>query len=177
LTTRKLSYFTCSAGSFFPCVISVMSVFCVHLIVYQQQQLGLPEARRLSSPSAGQAVQYFTVQIITPPPLFSSYRQGRTPCWVDSLQSLASLLNTAPPPPPEEACTLYRESREGWPLLVGLVVPEQEIFLCCLGCFSQPNTKYFFSHCTKFRILCPHCPASWAGSQPGRLSLSMCLWF
>ncbi len=39
-----------------PCVTSVMSVFCVHLVIYQQQlQLELPEARTAEQPigSAG----------------------------------------------------------------------------------------------------------------------------
>ncbi len=35
-----------SADPCLPCRISIMSVFCVHLVIYQQlQQLGLPEAR------------------------------------------------------------------------------------------------------------------------------------
>ncbi len=36
-------------------------------------------------------------------------------------------------------------------------------------------TKYFFPHRTLFHFLCPHRPASWAGSRAG-LSLSVCLW-
>ncbi len=52
----------------------------------------------------------------------------------------------------------------GW--FVGLAVPEQEI-LFCLGWSSQPSAKYFFPHRTQFRFLCPHRPASWAGSCAG----------
>jgi hypothetical protein len=42
-------------------------------------------------------------------------------------------------------------------------------FLSCLGCFSRPSTTPFFSHCTLFRLICHHCPASWAGSRAGSL--------
>ncbi len=80
---------------------------------------------------------------------------------------------------------LARETREGWPLLtfvwnwgerglkeykwnglVGIVVPVQDIFFC-RSCSSRPNTKYFFPHRTLFRFLCPHRPASLAGSRAG----------
>jgi hypothetical protein len=84
-----------------------------------------------------------------------------------------------------------RESREGWPLLtvetevhgdsksinvrgpslvgfVGLSCQCQyKRFLVSLGCSSQPSTKYFFPRCTLFQCLCPHRPASWAGSRAG----------
>ncbi len=39
-------------------------------------------------------------------------------------------------------------------------------FLSCLGCFSWPST-IFFHHCTLFHFVCPHRPASWAGSRAG----------
>jgi len=39
----------------------------------------------------------------------------------------------------------------------------QEIF----GCSSRPSTKYFFPGRTLFIFLCPHRPASWAGSRAG----------
>ncbi len=41
-------------------------------------------------------------------------------------------------------------------------------FLFCLGCSNMPSTKYFFPHRTLgFQFLCPHLPASWAGSRAG----------
>jgi hypothetical protein len=88
-------------------------------------------------------------------------------------------------------CGVYGHAwnRERWPLLTvetgvngnskstenggfflgyfaGLVMPGQEI-LFRLGCSSRPSTKYFFPHRTQFRFLCPHRPASWAGSRAG----------
>ncbi len=49
-------------------------------------------------------------------------------------------------------------------------------FLSCLGCPSQPISKYV--HRTLFQCVYHHCPASWASSRAGvgRLSLSLCLW-
>ncbi len=50
-------------------------------------------------------------------------------------------------------------------------------FLCCLGYSSRPGTKYFFAHRTQYKILCPHRPASCAGSRAGSpVSLCVCLW-
>ncbi len=40
-------------------------------------------------------------------------------------------------------------------------------FLFCLGCSSQPSTKYFFLLCTLFQFLCPHRPPNWACSRAG----------
>jgi hypothetical protein len=40
-------------------------------------------------------------------------------------------------------------------------------FFFCLGCFSRPSTKLFFPNPTLFHFLCPHLPASWAGSRAG----------
>jgi hypothetical protein len=45
---------------------------------------------------------------------------------------------------------------------VGLVVP-----VTCLGCPSQPSTKYFFPHRALFQFIV----------MLGRISLNMCLWF
>jgi hypothetical protein len=47
------AYCTRKVGPSLPCVISVMRVFCVHLVIYeyqQLQQLGLPEARSSAAP-------------------------------------------------------------------------------------------------------------------------------
>jgi hypothetical protein len=82
-----------------------------------------------------------------------------------------------------------RETREGWPLLtleteangdskrtnerdtflVGSLCLSCrcKLFLFCLGCFSQPSTKYFFPHRTLLQFLRPQYPASWAGSRAG----------
>jgi hypothetical protein len=49
-----------------------------------------------------------------------------------------------------------------WACLVGT-----RDFCFCLGCSSQPSTKYFFPHRTLFPFLCASCPASWAGSRAG----------
>ncbi len=72
---------TWSAGPCLPCVISLMSVFCVHLVIYQQlQQLGLTEARSWAAPrQLGQTVQvrhgrrYGPPIITVPLPLSSSW--------------------------------------------------------------------------------------------------------
>jgi hypothetical protein len=37
-------------------------------------------------------------------------------------------------------------------------------FLSYLGCSCRLSAKYFFPHCTLFHFVCPHRPASWAGS-------------
>ncbi len=42
-------------------------------------------------------------------------------------------------------------------------------FCPALGYSSRPCTKYIFSHHTLFQCLCPHRPASWAGSHAGSL--------
>ncbi len=80
-----------------------------------------------------------------------------------------------------------RETRDRWPLLtvetevngdsgstyeigpslvgsLGLSCRFKRV-LSCLGCPSQPNSKYF--HRTLFQFVCPHCPASWADSRVG----------
>ncbi len=45
---------TWRAGPCLYCVISLMSVFCVHLLIYQQlQQLGMPAARSWAAPRQG----------------------------------------------------------------------------------------------------------------------------
>ncbi len=73
-----------------------------------------------------------------------------------------------------------RANREGWPLLtvetevngdsnIGLVMPIQENFFF-LGCSVGPVQNIFSSLYT-IPFLCPHRPASWAGSRVGRLSL------
>ncbi len=36
-----------------------------------------------------------------------------------------------------------------------------------LSCSGQTSTKYSFPRCTLFQILCPHRPATWAGSRAG----------
>jgi hypothetical protein len=77
-------------------VISVMAVavFCIHLVIYrQQQQLRIAAEQLLGT--AGVSVYrgrrygppFITVQIIARHPSHPS-RQGRTPCWVDSLRLL-----------------------------------------------------------------------------------------
>jgi hypothetical protein len=82
-----------------------------------------------------------------------------------------------------------RETREGWPLLTveievnggskskkewGLSVVGSlglsfrfKRLLSCLGCSGQPSKKYFFPHSTPFPFMCPHRPATWAGSRAG----------
>jgi hypothetical protein len=80
-----------------------------------------------------------------------------------------------------------RKTKEGWPLLTvetevngdsksinervpsllgSLGLSEQyKRFFVCLGCSSQPCTKYLFPQCTLFQFLFPHRQASWAGSH------------
>ncbi len=81
-----------------------------------------------------------------------------------------------------------RENREGWPLLtveteangdswstcekipslVASLGSSRRCYrlLSCLGCSSQPCTKYFVPHRTLFHYIVPiHRPASWAGSR------------
>ncbi len=96
--SRELSYCTWSAGPCLPCVISVMSVFCIHLVIYQQQ-LRLLEARSWAAPWQGR--RYSTSsswQALRPSQYKSSHthpfppaRQGRTPCWDNSLRPSASV--------------------------------------------------------------------------------------
>ncbi len=40
-------------------------------------------------------------------------------------------------------------------------------FLSCVGCSSKPCTKSIFPPRTLFHFMCPHRPASWAGSRAG----------
>ncbi len=84
---------TWSAGPSLPCVISVMSGCFVYIWrLYQQQQK--PRIARSLQLSIFHGRRYglpFTVQIINTPPLSSSYRQRRTPCWVNSLRHSASV--------------------------------------------------------------------------------------
>ncbi len=51
-----------------------------------------------------------------------------------------------------------------------------KIYLSCLGCYSQPNTK---NSPHSFSLFVSPSPRNLgrAGSRPGRLSLNMCLWF
>ncbi len=51
-------------------------------------------------------------------------------------------------------------------------------FLSRLGCSSRPSTKYFFHTGLYFTlfVVCPHCPASWAGSRATSPSLNKRLW-
>jgi hypothetical protein len=76
-----------------------------------------------------------------------------------------------------------RETREGWPLLTvetqvnwdskrtidrgPSLVSSLDLscryrrFLFCLGCSSQPSTKYYFSHRTLFHFISLRSPATW----------------
>ncbi len=49
-------------------------------------------------------------------------------------------------------------------------------FLSCVSCSSWPSTKYFFPHRTVFQFICPHHPASWAGSRAGSPVSNVYLW-
>jgi hypothetical protein len=49
-------------------------------------------------------------------------------------------------------------------------------FLFCLGCSSQPSTKYFFLHCILLQPLCPRKQQAAQSAVLGRPSISMCLW-
>ncbi len=82
-----------------------------------------------------------------------------------------------------------RENREGWPLLIveyetngdskstnerdPSFVGSLDSFCRCKKiyvqpwCCSRPSTKYFFPHRIIFQLICPHRPASWAGSRAG----------
>jgi hypothetical protein len=66
-----------------PCTISIMSVFCVHLVIYQQlaaEQL-LERAGRQYVKAGGTAhPSQYKLSPHPPPP----DRQGRAPCWVNS---------------------------------------------------------------------------------------------
>ncbi len=55
------------------------------------------------------------------------------------------------------------------PWLVGSLVLScrYKRFLFNLGSSSRHSSKYFFPHHTLFPFLCPHRPASWAGSRAG----------
>ncbi len=94
--TKELSYCTWSASPCVPCVITLMSVFCVHLVTYQQ--LGLPGARSRT----GQAVQSVMAGGTARPSHYKSSlplpsppaRQGRTPCRVNSLRPSTSVYLT-----------------------------------------------------------------------------------
>ncbi len=82
-----------------------------------------------------------------------------------------------------------RETREGWPLLavetevngesentnergpslggsLGLSCRYKNFF-SCLGCSSRPSKKFIFSLRALFHCICPHRPASGAGSHTG----------
>ncbi len=79
------------AGNMFP----VMTVHCVHLVIYQQQ-LNLPEAPSWPAPLPWQAVRSFRAGG-TDRPWQYKYRHssppaklGRTPCWTRSLWPSAS---------------------------------------------------------------------------------------
>jgi hypothetical protein len=55
-----------------------------------------------------------------------------------------------------------------WGYINGIFVAVRyQIVFFCLGCSSQPSTKYFSPHRTLFHFLCPHRPASKAGSRAG----------
>ncbi len=98
----------------------------------------------------------------------------------------------------ERGPSLTRETREGWPLLtvetemngdsgstylrgpslVGLLglSCQYKTFLSCLGCLSRPSSKYcFFPHRTLFQLICPRCPASWAGGHAGLPVVLVCV--
>ncbi len=95
---------TWTASPHLSCVISAMSVICVHLDINQrQQQLGLPEARSWAAPWQGRL--YSTSwQAVRPthrkckpspsPQHFPPTIQGRTLCWVNSLRPSASVVQT-----------------------------------------------------------------------------------
>ncbi len=58
---------------------------------------------------------------------------------------------------------------------LGLVVSVQETFI-----LPEPlwlaQYKIIFPHCTLFKVMCPHRPATWSGSRAGPLvSLNVCL--
>ncbi len=74
-----------------PCVISVMSVFWVHLVIYQQQQLQLPEALTWAAPCQGRRYGPPMQHSLNHRPLHPSPpdKLGRTPCWVNSLRPSA----------------------------------------------------------------------------------------
>ncbi len=58
--------------------------------------------------------------------------------------------------------------------MVRWVIRTVQQILSCLGCSSQPSTKYFFPHRTLFPFISPHRPGTWAGSRAGS-PLSVCL--
>ncbi len=62
-----------------------------------------------------------------------------------------------------------KSTNERGPALVASLVLScrYKRFSFCLGCSRRPSTKYFFPHRTSFQFLCPHRPASWAGSRAG----------
>ncbi len=53
----------------------------------------------------------------------------------------------------------------GW--FFGPIMPVQEVFVLPWLLYSRPSTKYFLPQRTLFKFLCPHRPASWAGSRAG----------
>jgi hypothetical protein len=57
----------------------------------------------------------------------------------------------------------------GGPALVGSLELScrYNIFVSCLGCSSEPSTKYYFPHRTLFHFLSPHCSATWTGRRAG----------
>jgi hypothetical protein len=40
-------------------------------------------------------------------------------------------------------------------------------FCPVLAALVGPVQKYFFSHCTLFKFIYPHCPENWKGSRAG----------
>jgi hypothetical protein len=93
-----------------------------------------------------------------------------------------------------------RETREGWPLLTAKIEANGESWstyergpslvglfgltcqykrlLSCLGCSSQPSTKYFFPLRTLlyFTLFVPNAQQAGQAVVPGRRSLNMRLW-
>jgi hypothetical protein len=85
-----------------------------------------------------------------------------------------ALVNTAVTVPKPERIesgwpllTVETETNERSPPLVGLLglSCKYKRLLSCFSCSSRHSRKYFFF--TLFQLICPHRPASWAGSPAG----------
>jgi hypothetical protein len=87
------------------------------------------------------------------------------PCWLLKLRQMG---------------TQREQIKRVLPWLVRLIVAcRYKSFLFCLGCsIVGPEQNILFPHRTLFQFLCPHRPASWAGSRAGSLVswyVSLCL--
>ncbi len=72
-----------------------------------------------------------------------------------------------------EATGDSKSTNERGPSLVGSLIRwacragTKSFYSALAALDGQVKTFFFTLYCTLFQILCPHCPASWAGSRAG----------